>query len=97
MFVSTPRDWGNVVRDRRNQLGITQEDLAGRVGRARQWVVRFEAGYAGSASLDNLMKIIDALELYVEVNATDEPDALFDHDEDGPLFVDVDISDSYDK
>ena len=88
MFVSLPRDWGNVVRDRRNQLGITQEELAERIGRARQWVVRFESGYAGSASVDNLMKMLDALDLYVEVNATDDPDAP-EADDDDPLFMDV--------
>lgn len=87
MLISTPRDWGNVVRDRRNQLGLTQEELAERVGRARQWVVRFESGYAGSASIDNLMKILDALELYVEVDETREADALLEHDEDGPLYL----------
>ena len=97
MFISTPRDWGNIVRDRRAQLGMTQQQLAERVGRARQWVVRFESGHAGSASVDNLAKILDALDLNVEVNATDGPDEVLDPGEDGPLFMDADISGSYDE
>ncbi len=89
MFVSTPQDWGNVVRDRRNELGMTQEELAERVGRARQWVVRFESGHAGSASVDSLFKLLDVLDLYVQVEVAEEdPD---------PMFMDVDISDPYDR
>lgn len=85
MFVNTSHDWGNLVRDRRNDLGMTQEELAERVGRARQWVVRFEAGHAGSANVDSLIRLLDVLDLYVEVNA-----AADDEDPD-PMFMDVDF------
>ncbi len=89
MFVSTAQDWGNVVRDRRTELGLTQEDLAVRVGRARQWVVRFESGHAGSASIDNLIGLLDALDLHAEVERSDEdPD---------PILHDVDATDPSDR
>lgn len=89
MFVGTSRDWGNVVRDRRLELGMTQEQLAERVGRARQWIVRFESGHSGSASIDSLGRLLDVLELYVDVNPTDEdPD---------PMFMDVDGTDVFDR
>lgn len=88
MFISTPRDWGNVVRDRRNHLGMTQEELADRVGTARQWVVRFESGHAGSARVENLLKMMDALDLFVEVNATTQSDEAADDDPD-PMFMDI--------
>lgn len=89
MFVGTSRDWGNVVRDRRLELGMTQEQLAERVGRARQWIVRFESGHSGSASIDSLSRLLDVLELYVDVNPTDEdPD---------PMFMDVDGTDVFDR
>lgn len=85
MFVNTSRDWGNLVRDRRSDLGMTQGELAERVGRARQWVVRFESGHAGSASIDSLIRLLDVLELNVEVDSADEdPD---------PMFMDVDFMD----
>ncbi|BDZ55407.1 helix-turn-helix domain-containing protein [Agromyces marinus] len=89
MFVSTARDWGNIVRDRRIELGMTQEELADRIGRARQWVVRFESGHAGSASIGNLISLLDALDLYAEVSASGEdPD---------PMFMDVDIRDPWEQ
>ncbi|HCS59990.1 MAG TPA: hypothetical protein DIW46_01125 [Microbacterium sp.] len=78
MYISIPRDWSNVVRDRRTDLKMTQEELAARVGKARQWVVRFESGHAGSANIDSLTKLLAVLELNVEVDATDEdPDPMF--------------------
>jgi transcriptional regulator with XRE-family HTH domain len=82
VFVNTPRDWGNVVRDRRIELGMTQEELAELVGRKRQWVVRFETGFAGSASLDGLRRMLDALGLMVEV----QPDPGFADPD--PVFMD---------
>lgn len=72
MLVSTSRDWGNIVRDRRVELGLTQAELAERVGRARQWIVRFESGHAGSASVESLLLLLDVLELAVQVDATDD-------------------------
>lgn len=77
MLINTPRDWGNVVRDRRLALDMTQEQLAERVGKARQWVVRFESGNAGSASLASLTVLLDVLGLTVEVSQF-EPEALLD-------------------
>ncbi|WP_244857910.1 helix-turn-helix transcriptional regulator [Agromyces archimandritae] len=80
MFVNTPRDWGNIVRDRRIDLGMTQSDLAERIGKARQWVVRFESGHAGSSNLDSLVKLLDVLELEVDLAVADDsadPDPLF--------------------
>lgn len=53
-------------------IGLTQADLAQRIGRARQWVVRFESGHAGSASVDSLMAVLTALDLYATVDAADD-------------------------
>lgn len=80
MLVSVSHDWGNIVRDRRSDLGLTQADLARRIGRARQWVVRFESGHAGSASVDSLMAVLHALDLYAEVDTSEDeidPDPMF--------------------
>lgn len=78
MLVGTVRDWANVVRDRRTELGMTQEQLAERVGRARQWIVRFESGSAGSASVASLMNVLDVLDLAVAIEETaEDPDPMF--------------------
>lgn len=80
MLVNTAKDWGNVVRDRRLELGMTQEDLGERIGRTRFWVLRFETGHAGRANVDSLLKMLDTLGLLVEVEADpgfDDPDPMF--------------------
>lgn len=78
MLVNTARDWGNVVRDRRVALGMTQEELAQNVGRARQWVIRFETGHSGSASTSDLLAVLGALGLSVEVKVEEiDPDPMF--------------------
>lgn len=42
---STPNyDLANLVRERRKELGMTQEQLAAAVGKARSWVLRIERG-----------------------------------------------------
>lgn len=83
MLMNVSLDWGNIVRDRRSDLGLTQADLARRIGRARQWVVRFESGHAGSASVDSLMAVLNALDLYAEVDTSEDE---IDPD---PMFLDV--------
>lgn len=84
MFVSTARDWGNIVRDRRAELEMSQAALAERIGKARQWVVRFESGHAGSASVDSLLRLLDALELEIQVDTVQESDGA------GPVLLDID-------
>lgn len=83
MLVNVSLDWGNIVHDRRSDLGLTQAELARRIGRARQWVVRFESGHAGSASVDSLMAVLHALDLYAEVDTAE------DATDSDPMFLDV--------
>jgi transcriptional regulator with XRE-family HTH domain len=53
---------GARIRARRQELGLTQQQLAERVGVARQWVVRLERGNP-RAELDPLLRTIFELEL----------------------------------
>ncbi|MFZ3035553.1 MAG: helix-turn-helix domain-containing protein [Parvibaculum sp.] len=42
--VRTVREIGQIARQRRKDLGWTQQDLATRIGSQKKWVVEFEAG-----------------------------------------------------
>ena len=44
MQVKTSNDIGALIRDRRSQLGWTQEKLADQVGVSRLWIVQLEKG-----------------------------------------------------
>jgi len=67
MLAITAADWGNIVRDRRLALGISQAALAEKIGMSRQWVVRFEKGSAAVATIDHIVRIADALDLEIDV------------------------------
>ena len=69
MLITTPADWGNVVRDRRRDLEMSQGALAEAIGMSRQWVVRFENGYAATATVEHLLRLAEALELDIQIAA----------------------------
>lgn len=93
MLISTPRDWGNVVRDRRVELNMTQEHLAEKIGRARQWVVRFESGSAGSASIASLLTLLEALGLIAEVSQRDQGEYLDGDESPAATWMELTVSD----
>lgn len=73
MLVVTPDDIANIVRDRRNDLGISQSALAAKVGMSRQWVVRFEGGNAHTVTIDHLTRLARALELDIALAPAEMP------------------------
>ncbi|KNY07217.1 MULTISPECIES: helix-turn-helix transcriptional regulator [unclassified Microbacterium] len=70
MLAVTPTDWGNIVRDRRIELGFSQGALGEKIGMSRQWIVRFENGNAGVATIEHITRLAEALDLDVEVSAS---------------------------
>ncbi len=70
MHVRTAKDIGLLVRERRKQLGLTQGQLAERLGTGRPWVVQVEGGKA-TAQLGMVLAALRELDidLHVEVPA----------------------------
>ena len=68
MFAPKANDWANLVRRRREALGLTQADLAAQVGMSRQWISRFEGGAAAAARLDNALELLAALDLDAQID-----------------------------
>lgn len=62
MLITTPRDIGAAIRERRKLLGLDQAELASRVGVSRQWLIQVENGKAGVA-IGLLLRIMNALDL----------------------------------
>lgn len=58
-------DLGLIVRARRAELGLTQQQLAVRVGTTRAWVIELEHGRAGS--LTTALAAVRELGLLVDV------------------------------
>jgi ribosome-binding protein aMBF1 (putative translation factor) len=59
-------DFGEKVRDAREAAGITQRELAARMGTSQAAVARLEAGGVG-ATLTTLQKVAAALDLKITV------------------------------
>lgn len=60
--INSTRDLAARARGRRQELGLSQAELARRAGVSRQWVSAFEAGKPG-AELRLVISLLDALDL----------------------------------
>lgn len=62
MLITTPRDIGAAIKERRRLLGLDQAELASRVGVSRQWLIQVESGKAG-ATIGLVLRLLKALDL----------------------------------
>ena len=58
--------YGEVIRDRRKELGITQKDLAERIGRERTYINRIEKGET-DLQLSSFLRITNALGIRIHL------------------------------
>ena len=63
--MSTPADIGTRIRAVRRERGLTQDDLAEKVGVSRSAVAQWETGRTGQVT-GNLSRIADVLDVNVE-------------------------------
>jgi len=75
MQIRTARDLGALVRDRRQALGWTLDDLAERTPMSRRWIADVEAGKSGVA-VGPLMSLLAVLG--VELSAAPREDSADD-------------------
>lgn len=73
--VTTQQGLGRLIRERRLELGYTQEELARRVGVARQWILKVEKG-SGRPELEPLLQTLFQLGLEVRVEPAEVDDEL---------------------
>lgn len=66
MKVNSMRDVAAAVRGRRKDLGVSQADLATRVGVSRAWINAVEAGKT-SVEFDLLLRLLDHLDLRLDL------------------------------
>ena len=91
MRVQTPLELSAVARHARKQLGITQAQLAERIGVGRLWVVRFEQGKA-EVELGIALRALRALGVALHLTAPrpDTNEATRTADAPVPPWVDLD-------
>ncbi|MDP9094574.1 MAG: helix-turn-helix domain-containing protein [Actinomycetota bacterium] len=69
MRATTPRELGLLVRTRRHDLRLSQQDLANRARVSRPWLVAVEAGHP-RAELGKLLALLGELGLTLDLSPT---------------------------
>ena len=72
MQIRTPLDLGLVIRDRRRNLELSQDDLARKAGVGRQWVVAIEHGKS-RAEIGLVLRTLSALDLPLTIDPGGRP------------------------
>lgn len=67
MIVRTPSDLGLLIRERRKNLGLDQQELAKKVGVSRLWIIEIEKGKP-RAEIGLVMRTLLALDLELDVS-----------------------------
>ena len=76
MRIRNTSDVGNIVRDRRNELGWTLDELADRIPMSRRWLADVEAGKSGVA-LGPVLSLLYVLGLGADVQLRDPQAEVF--------------------
>jgi len=71
MRLRNPQDMGHLLKARRRALGLSQAQLAERVGISRQWVVALEKGNPG-ISIGTVFNSMNTLGLIMTVHSPDK-------------------------
>ena len=74
MEIRRPAELGAYIMNVRRSRGLSQEELAGRLGVSRVWVGQIERGKA-SPRLDLILRTLNELEITLSVSTGGEPDA----------------------
>jgi y4mF family transcriptional regulator len=80
MRITSPRDLGRYVRDRRRHRGQSQTELAEAANVSRRWLSDLEAGKP-TAEVGLVFRTLDALGLIVDVRLDEVPPGLIDLDD----------------
>ena len=70
MNINSPKDLAASVRGRRLSLGLSQAELARRVGVSRPWLSKVEAGKP-TAELSLIIRLLDGLGLGLQLEVRD--------------------------
>lgn len=79
MVIRTPKDLGHLIRDNRTRNGMTQAELASRVGVSRKWIIDLERGKP-TAVLSLAFRTLRVLGLEVDAKSQSEKRAIRDGD-----------------
>lgn len=66
MLIRSPKALGALIKDRRQELGLNQAELAERAGTTRHWIIDVERGKP-TVELARVLRTLEVLELELDV------------------------------
>lgn len=93
MRILTANDLGNLVREQRRHLRMSQTDLAERAGVDRSWLSHVERGH-DRAEFGKVLRVLWALDLVLDLRRSmlDGPESSHDRRESDPADDPLDLS-----
>lgn len=69
MLIRTPHEMGLLIKETRKAAGVTQAELAERVGASREWVRLVESGTKARVELGLTLRTLTALGIALDARA----------------------------
>jgi HTH-type transcriptional regulator / antitoxin HipB len=88
MSIRTPADLGASLRQHRENAGLTQEQLAVRVGTTQARISRLERG-DGALNVRTLLQLMSAIGVQMEIRPSEKIHDPIDQDEDDEIDLDA--------
>lgn len=79
MRMRQPKDIGELVRVRREELGLTQQELARRIRTTRQFVIGLEQG-SGGTSIKKIFTVFQELGIVLDTSLVEVFDSDYESD-----------------
>lgn len=71
-LITNTKDFASVVRQRRREIGLSQAQIAAKVGVSRQWIIDIEKGKP-RAEMALALALLEALGVQLHVKTTTTP------------------------
>ncbi|MBT1171650.1 helix-turn-helix transcriptional regulator [Bifidobacterium sp. SO4] len=73
MLVMTSGGYAQLLKDERQRQGISQTEMAEKLGVSRRWLIEFEHGRVPNPGFATILSMLSALGLSLDVRKTPHP------------------------
>ena len=78
MIVMDIAEYARLIKDERQRQGISQTDMAQRLGVSRRWLIEFEHARVPNPEFSTILSALTELDLSLDVRKTPQPAELYE-------------------
>ena len=78
MIVMEIAEYARLIKDERQRQGISQTDMAQRLGVSRRWLIEFEHARVPNPEFSTILSALTELGLALDVRKTPQPAELYE-------------------